>query len=54
MGDQTKPLAGIRVSNWAKSVTLNLRLPEAQEIARRLAKMADVVIENFRPGMPEK
>jgi formyl-CoA transferase len=37
-----------------KSVTLNLRLPEAQEIARRLAKIADVVIENFRPGTLEK
>jgi formyl-CoA transferase len=37
-----------------KSVTLNLRLPEAQEIARRLAKTADVVIENFRPGTLEK
>ena len=37
-----------------KSVTLNLRVPEAQEIARRLAKTADVVIENFRPGTLEK
>ena len=33
-----------------KSVTANLRTPEGQEIARRLAKNADVVIENFRPG----
>jgi formyl-CoA transferase len=37
-----------------KSVTLNLRLAEGQEIARRLAKTADVVIENFRPGTMEK
>jgi len=37
-----------------KSVTLNLRVREAQEIARRLAKTADVVIENFRPGTLEK
>ena len=37
-----------------KSVTLNLRVPEAQAIARRLAKTADVVIENFRPGTLEK
>ena len=37
-----------------KSVTLNLRLPEAQEIARQLARTADVVIENFRPGTLEK
>lgn len=37
-----------------KSVTLDLRRPEAQEIVRRLAREADVVIENFRPGTLEK
>ena len=43
------------VQNRAKkSVTINLRLPEGQEIARRLAQRADVIIENFRPGTLEK
>ena len=37
-----------------KSVTLNLRMPEAQEIVRRLVKDADIVVENFRPGAMEK
>lgn len=37
-----------------KSVTLNLKEPEAQEIVRQLAKEADIVIENFRPGAMEK
>jgi formyl-CoA transferase len=37
-----------------KSVTADLRTPEGQEIARRLARHADVVIENFRPGTMEK
>ncbi|HMH19688.1 MAG TPA: CoA transferase [Burkholderiales bacterium] len=37
-----------------KSVTVNLRLPEGQEVVRRLARNADVVIENFRPGTLEK
>jgi formyl-CoA transferase len=37
-----------------KSLTLNLKLPEAQEIVRRLAKNADIVVENFRPGAMEK
>jgi formyl-CoA transferase len=37
-----------------KSVTVNLRLPEGQEIVRRLARDADLVIENFRPGTLEK
>jgi formyl-CoA transferase len=37
-----------------KSVTANLRLAEGQEIVRRLARDADIVIENFRPGTLEK
>lgn len=37
-----------------KSVTLDLRQPEAQEIVRSLAKDADIVVENFRPGAMEK
>jgi formyl-CoA transferase len=37
-----------------KSVTLNLKEPEAQEIVRRLVKDADIVVENFRPGALEK
>jgi len=37
-----------------KSVTVNLRSPEGQEIVRRLARESDIVIENFRPGTLEK
>ncbi len=37
-----------------KSVTLNLREEEGQELARRLIAEADVVVENFRPGTLEK
>jgi formyl-CoA transferase len=37
-----------------KSVTANLRVAEGQDIVRRLARDADVVIENFRPGTLEK
>lgn len=33
-----------------KSVTLNLKSPQGQEIARSLARDADVVVENFLPG----
>ena len=36
-----------------KSVTVNLRTPEGQEIVRRLAQDADIVVENFRPGALE-
>ena len=37
-----------------KSVTVNLKAKEGQEIVRRLARNADIVIENFRPGTMEK
>jgi len=37
-----------------KSVTVNLRSAEGQEIVRRLSRDADIVIENFRPGTLEK
>jgi len=36
-----------------RSVTLDLRQLEAQEIVRKLAQDADVLIENFRPGAME-
>ncbi|MGH8806705.1 MAG: CaiB/BaiF CoA transferase family protein [Noviherbaspirillum sp.] len=36
-----------------KSVTLNLKSPQGQQIVRDLVKDADIVIENFRPGTLE-
>ncbi|MBI3150012.1 MAG: CoA transferase [Betaproteobacteria bacterium] len=37
-----------------ESITVDLRQAEGQEIVRRLAREADVLIENFRPGTMEK
>ena len=37
-----------------KSVTVNLREKEGQEIVRKLALDADIIVENFRPGTLEK
>jgi succinyl-CoA---D-citramalate CoA-transferase len=37
-----------------KSVTVNLRHADGQEIVRRLAQGCDIVVENFRPGAMEK
>jgi crotonobetainyl-CoA:carnitine CoA-transferase CaiB-like acyl-CoA transferase len=36
-----------------RSITLDLKKPKAIEIVKRLAGTADVVIENFRPGVME-
>ncbi len=37
-----------------KSVTLNLKAPEAREIFKKLVKTADVIVENFRPDVMKR
>jgi crotonobetainyl-CoA:carnitine CoA-transferase CaiB-like acyl-CoA transferase len=37
-----------------KSLTLNLKHPEGLEIFKKLAKDADVIVEQFRPGVVQK
>jgi crotonobetainyl-CoA:carnitine CoA-transferase CaiB-like acyl-CoA transferase len=37
-----------------KSVSANLRVPEGQALVRRLIDIADILIENFKPGTLEK
>jgi crotonobetainyl-CoA:carnitine CoA-transferase CaiB-like acyl-CoA transferase len=37
-----------------KSVTLDLRTPDGQEVLRRLGATSDVLVENFRPGTLEQ
>ena len=37
-----------------KSLVLDLKRPEAVEIVHRLVKTADVVVENFRPGVMQR
>lgn len=37
-----------------KSMTVDMRIPEGQEIIRKLAREVDIIIENFRPGTLEK
>jgi len=42
------------LSRNKRAITLYLGSPKGQQIFRRLAKTADVIIENFRPGTLEK
>ncbi len=44
----------LSVNRNKKSLTLNLKAPEGQDILRRLLARADVVLENFRPGTMER
>jgi len=37
-----------------KSVTLNLKTGEGKQILKRLSRTADVLVENFRPGVMER
>lgn len=43
------PFAAVNAGK--SSVTLNLKAPEGLEIALRLARDADILVENFRPGV---
>jgi len=37
-----------------RSMALDLKRPEARDVSRRLAREADVVVQNFRPGVVER
>jgi len=63
-GDETRawgpPTVGgesayfLAVNRGKRSVALDLGRGEGQEVAQRLARSADVVVENFRPGTAER
>jgi crotonobetainyl-CoA:carnitine CoA-transferase CaiB-like acyl-CoA transferase len=38
----------------ARSITIDLKSAEGQELARRLVDEADVLVENFRPGVAQR
>ena len=42
------------VARNKKSVTVNLRTPEGQQLVRDLVAVSDVLLENFRPGTLER
>jgi CoA:oxalate CoA-transferase len=43
-----------QLNTGKKSVILDLKRPEAVEIVKRLVATADVVVENFRPGVMQR
>jgi formyl-CoA transferase len=59
-GDSTRRMSGARgtdspsfnaVNRGKRGVVLNLKAPAARDAFRRLASRADIVIENYRPGV---
>ena len=59
-GDDTRAMGPIKngasmyyanVNRNKKGVTLNLKAPEGKELFKELVKNADVVVENYRPGV---
>lgn len=47
-------LGAARVNAGKESISLDLKKPEAREIVLRLCADADVLIHNYRPGVPER
>src|SRR3989337_450212 len=41
----------LMVNRGKRSLAVDLKTPEGQEIVRKLARCADVVVEQFRPGV---
>lgn len=42
------------VNRGKRSVAVDLRTPEGQDVVREMISQADVVVENFRPGVTER
>ncbi len=42
------------VARGKRSVTVNLRLPQGQQLIRDMVAQADILLENFRPGTLER
>ena len=52
--ERKMPPGFLAVNGNKRSITLDLRRPEAVEVVKRLVAKADVVWENFRPGVMDK
>src|SRR5687767_1077309 len=61
-GDSTRGMAGASgtdspsfnaVNRGKRSVVVNLKSPEGRSVVTRLARSADILVENYRPGVME-
>jgi formyl-CoA transferase len=46
--------AFLGVNRGKSGIVLDLKLPQGREVLRRLLRDADVLVHNFRPGVPER
>lgn len=51
---QSHEVGAARVNNGKESITIDLKTDTGQAIAYRLIKRADILIHNYRPGVPER
>ncbi|MEX0729387.1 MAG: CaiB/BaiF CoA-transferase family protein [Aquisalimonadaceae bacterium] len=49
-----RSLYGASILRNKRIVSIDLRVPEGRELARKLCEKADIVVENFRPGTLER
>jgi len=54
LNDKNMGISFLAQNAGKKSVTLNLKSPEGKSLFKRLAASADVVVENFRPGVMQR
>jgi len=52
--DQGVSAGHMAVNRNKRSIALNLKIPEAVQVVRKLAKTFDVVLEQFRPGVMKR
>src|ERR1700704_1343801 len=59
-GDSTRTMPGAvgtdspsfnAVNRGKRSVVVNLKTPQGVDVVRRLAQTADILVENYRPGV---
>jgi crotonobetainyl-CoA:carnitine CoA-transferase CaiB-like acyl-CoA transferase len=53
-GEGVSPPMWIAVNANKRNMTLDLKKPEAVEIVKRLVRDADIVMENYRPGVMDR